>query len=362
MRLPSYQQLSKEQDKVTGLSLKGNYLVTGPPGTGKTVMALYRASLLQKKKRSVRFIMYSNLLRQYTRSALQQLKLDEDSVLTMHQWIHRYYRSNFHRSPPEIERWRHDWTAIMLDLQNEGVRLETPDVIVDEGQDLPKEFYFFTKLVSQHLTVFADENQRLDPRTNCTISEIRAYASIKDVVELRRNYRNTREIADLAAHFYTGLPSGIPDPPTRSGPMPILRREESLVDEVGFIARYERNNSDLEIGVLLPKQDLVKEFERRLTGATKNPVRRYIRSGYKAEKVEFEEPGIMLLTWNSAKGLEFDTVFLPALDRAWHDPKDPETRMALYVLISRARENLYFSYSGYGEPPVVVALSKDLLQ
>jgi Cdc6-like AAA superfamily ATPase len=66
MKLPSYQDLSKEQDRINNLPLEGSYLVTGPPGTGKTVMALYRAQMLSKRNAKAQLLMYSRLLSQYT--------------------------------------------------------------------------------------------------------------------------------------------------------------------------------------------------------------------------------------------------------------------------------------------------------
>jgi hypothetical protein len=76
MRLPSYEDLSKEQDRINNLPLDGSFLVTGPPGTGKTVMALYRASVLQSKKRHVSLLMHSRLLTKYTTSATEELLID----------------------------------------------------------------------------------------------------------------------------------------------------------------------------------------------------------------------------------------------------------------------------------------------
>ena len=44
VRLPSYEDLSKEQDDGQPTAIRdGDYVVAGPPGTGKTVIALYRA-------------------------------------------------------------------------------------------------------------------------------------------------------------------------------------------------------------------------------------------------------------------------------------------------------------------------------
>src|SRR5262249_27324913 len=104
MKLPSYQLLSKEQDRINGLPLTGNFLVTGPPGTGKSVMALYRASLLQKKQRRVKLLMFARLLQMYASSAIGALKLDNASVLTMHQWIPQYFREPSGGSPPKTSR------------------------------------------------------------------------------------------------------------------------------------------------------------------------------------------------------------------------------------------------------------------
>src|SRR5687767_14045769 len=112
MKLPSYQQLSKEQDAINDLPLEGSYLVTGPPGTGKTVMALYRTQMLTKSAASVQLLMHSRLLSQYVQSAVDDLDLDR-SVRTFHSWFYRFYREVYGQAPQQLEKWVYLWPEIL---------------------------------------------------------------------------------------------------------------------------------------------------------------------------------------------------------------------------------------------------------
>ena len=61
------------------------------------------------------------------------------------------------------------------------------------------------------------------------------------------------------------------------------------------------------------------------------------------------------MTYHSAKGLDFNNVFLPELtsavnlDAKWgHLSKEANERRHFFVAITRSKENIYFSY--HGEP------------
>ena len=107
-------------------------------------------------------------------------------------------------------------------------------LILDEAQDFPREAHRLLFQVQQRvfsnladderpsLCVLADENQRITS-THSTIEQIReahAFLTEREEYELTRNYRNTRPIASFAAHFYVGLPTGIPQLPSTEGDKP----------------------------------------------------------------------------------------------------------------------------------------------
>lgn len=327
-------------------------------------MALYRAQMLTKQKVKASLLMHSRLLSQYTSDAVGSLKID-GMVKTFHSWLGTFYRSEYGCSVPSFAPYDYDWDSVLQRLGNQPPRQTALEhLIIDEGQDLHKNFYPIARHIARCVTVFADENQRLT-QANSTIPDIRGFGNFRDTHQLKKNYRNTREIAQLAAHFHTGLRTGIPDLPDRRGEKPVMLRHKILNDTVEFIARYERNNPKLQIGVFVPRATIRESLFNRFSkkGRTKNVPQKYVGAkGTDATVVDFKRPGITVLCYPSAKGLEFDTVFLPELQDVKDDIHSSEFKMKFYVLVSRARDSLYLAYSGEEEPIVLKAFPKDLLE
>jgi superfamily I DNA/RNA helicase len=72
--------------------------------------------------------------------------------------------------------------------------------------------------------------------------------------------------------------------------------------------------------------------------------------------INFADPGIKIMTYKSAKGLEFDTVFLPELQKYKVGDGGVNIMKELYVLASRAKKQLFLFFSGEGNPPVLNVL------
>jgi DNA helicase IV len=362
MRLPTYQELSKEQLEIYNLPLDDTYLVAGPPGTGKTVMALYRAQMYDDSDTESKVIMYNNTLEEYTSDASLELEIS-GQVSTFNRWFwYGYPDWTGEGYPPEKRKFVYEWKPIISTLVQKSPR-NTGALLIDEGQDLPPGFYVSLPYIANKYTIFADENQRLDEERNSTLDIIRDSTDPDDELLLTTNYRNTREIARLAREFYVGLESGKPDLPDRRGDKPVVRRTESSTEAARFIANHERTNDHERIGVLVKHTDTQLEIYRMLRSIeTENEVQLYSSSNEAANYIDFSVPGLQVLCFASAKGLEFDTVFLPEIQRYTSEIEQAETWMKLYVMISRARDQLYVMYSGDDEPPILELFPDELVE
>lgn len=364
MRLPAFEDLSKEQDVILNLHLDGNYLVSGPPGTGKSVMALYRAQALTFDDRVPAVLMFSNVLQQYTAQAAADIKV-EAFVTTYHKWLWNFWRKQFGSLPPTIvgNPYEPDWAEIAARFMSAPPsRGGLTDLIVDEGQDLPLSFHRIAQFIARNMTVFADENQRL-VEANTTLREIEAAIDANEHHVLKRNYRNTAEIASVAASYYSGAPTGMPDPPVRHGDRPTLRRFGKLNDFVDFVARYLGARTNLSVGVACPNQIVQKKLVNRLEARNLPvPVQAYMFNDPAHKTLDFTRPAVTIVHYRSLKGLEFDTLFVPELQLVTDDPTSAATRMRFYVVMSRAREELHLSWSGEGSTPTVVGHLKGVVE
>lgn len=365
MRLPAFEDLSKEQDLIYNLELDGNYLVSGPPGTGKSVMALYRAQVLTFDDREPAVLMYSKVLQQYTEQAADEVDV-AGYVTTFHKWFWHFWKSRYRTNPPTLaeSRFDHDWPEIAMRFMTDPPdRGSLTDLIVDEGQDLSSGFFRIAKYIATNITVFADENQQLHDH-NTTLRQINADIGASEHLELRRNYRNTVEIAAAAANFYSGAPTGKPDPPDRHGDKPTLRRYTDINEFVEFVARYVKARTNLTIGIAAPNPSTQKKLFNRLTARKLPiPVQMHMGGGRSIHTpLDFGLPAVTILHYKSMKGLEFDTLFVPELQQVTTDPTSASIRMMFYVVMSRARDELHISWTGESEQPKILSGLKGLVQ
>jgi len=355
-----FDELSRDQVIVNNLAIDENYVVTGGPGSGKTMLALLRASKIVEEhldakgeEPSVLFIVYNRPLYTYLCEHVEEVGLSEDDFNTYHTWLSDIYKSKVpgKKSAPKMpgEKWVHDWETIVPDLiklYDQG-DLYYDYILVDEAQIVPIELISVLNQISDHMTVFMDKNQTVlangsDPDE--VVNEICNAPGRRKI--LQRNHRNSEAILDFSMLFRDKR-----DQPeeaiNKGGIKPELKNYGHLEDIAEDIADYASDHPTELIGVFVDdwkeRNSLFKILKD--TCDSNGSVQKYVSMREKAfwyNEFDFE-PGIKVLHHWVMTGLEFDSVFVPRVDSGFFDETD-QKRSMLLVATTRARTNLVLGY------------------
>lgn len=347
-RLPNINELSKEQDAALARPKEGQHLIVGGPGTGKTVMALLRALQYHREGDAYVFLVWNHLLRQ----ASEQLADWPLKIETWESWFIKQFENATQHKPPRInngsDRYQPiDWEIVLKMTGKIPTLSKVPYLVIDEGQDMPPEFYrSMVNLGFEHYYVVADQNQQIKD-ANSSRKDIESALDIatKDVVELRRNYRNSTPVANLARTFYTGDPaSPPPEIPNRPGDAALLvtySQDQFAVLCRRVILRVDRDPSKL-VGVLSPNNEVRETYVDGLRSVSpQNLDHGFPRvdtfNNTNRPNIRFDDGGIIVINAQNCKGLEFDEVVLADIDQHiyWKDDSD-RTRKLFYVMVARA--------------------------
>ena len=370
--LPGIQDLSKEQEAARALPKEGRHLIVGGPGTGKSVLALIRARRHARDDDDHLFLVFNHLLER----ASGQLFGDGLESRTWDAWFRELFAEAANQSIPRRPPNRYgyppiDWEGVAQVI--ETVPCETnghPYLIIDEGQDMPPEFYSsLVDLGFERFFVVADQSQQIK-EVNSSRRDIQDCLVIetKDVVELRENYRNRYPVARLARAFYTGDPASPPPdlPPNSLGAAPVLysyRPEDMERVARGILKLADRDPRQL-IGVIAPSNPVRERYFTALQSAEveldneRPSVNTYY--GDNRTDVAFDEGGILVINAQACKGLEFDTAILADIDEHYHRRDDPDVAKRLfYVMVARARERVFMFRNETGDKRVEDILPDD---
>ncbi len=370
--LPGIQDLSKEQEAARALSKEGRHLIVGGPGTGKSVLALIRARRHSRDDDDYVFLVFNHLLDR----ASGQLFGEGLKSRTWDGWFREMFRETANRSvplrPPDHRGYEAiDWDGVDEVVQAlPGVVADFPYLVIDEGQDMPSEFYSsLVDLGVERFFVVADQNQQIN-EANSSRRDIQDRLAIdsEGVIELRANYRNRFPVARLAREFHTGDPaSPPPDLPQQSrGAVPQLfsYQSEDIEKVASRILRFADRDPRQLIGVVAPNNtvreryfDALRSSDARLDNGM--PSVSTYHMGQRAA-VAFDEGGILVINAQACKGLEFDTVILADIDEHYYRRDDPDIAKRLfYVMVARAKERVLMFQKKTGSNRIEEILPND---
>ena len=354
-KLPRRDELTKDQRRVLRLPADGQYLVVGAPGTGKSVVALWRIREL-KNTQDVHCLTFNHVLNHANRVLLGDGF--DGSMNTAMSWLYELHwnavggtAQTYHESKmPEIEPHKPDYKKVSERFELHNADFSGHSLIIDEGQDLPPGWYECIESLSiENFFVVADQNQQITEE-NSSRKELEEVLGLEnsEVIELKENWRNTTAIAAFSNYFYTDKTSPKPQLPNRPSVNTPILFEYKTIDRVKeqILSEYDRDPSKL-IGFFVANENKREWWAKDLQKDDQS--RKYaspVVSTYFADQkgdvgIDFVNGGIVVLNDKSVKGIEFDIVFI-LIDGFKPISNDKESLMKrLYVMSSRARERLY---------------------
>lgn len=309
--LPAFTALTRNQR----LALEENDAIalTGGPGTGKTVVSLWRH------------------IRNYELNNIQSLLLTYTK--TLEYYLKQTAKIQDVDASNNVNRTLR-WT------NNPNGNFE--EIIIDEAQDVALNRYEIIKNHADMVSYGADEAQSLYCPDCSSIDELRGLFPDNEEYELAQNFRNSKEILLFTKAVFHDLYIKEIDSAPIKGRKPYLQElgwddfEENVINEIIEITE-DFADATHNIGILLPSETQVRKYYDLLSN-------RITCSKYYSNMRNFETlERIHITTFKSAKGLEFDTVILPGFDSyEWFiNNADNFSENDYYVALTRAKLNLY---------------------
>lgn len=252
-------------------------------------------------------------------------------------------------------------------------------ILSDEVQDLTPSVLREMNNRGSHVVVAGDEHQSIyetAPRTNeetVSPSQINSLLNSREF-SLNIIHRLTRSIIDAVNKFLPDMNifSARRDMSKQSTQVRICNAEDSS-EEVKYILKEgkEAVNNGYTVGVLIPTGKAIIAFVNRVLRQEGKPewtesTNRWgaidfadLNSHLRRHNVPMQYVGngtgdfkedsrkISVMTYHSAKGLDFDNVFIPNLNRSFFITYNEQRSKTLFmVAMTRSRNNLYLTYSG----------------
>ena len=325
-----------------------NIWIKGFPGSGKSVLLAYTLKQIKHRnpKASVIVVVFTRSLVQMFKEAFDEMKIKVE-VKTFYEFMNSSKHYDY--------------------------------VLSDEVQDLVPSVLRAMRSRANHIVVAGDENQSIyeyDPKfheATVSPSEIRTLLSAKSF-ELGIIHRLSSSIINVIQRFLPDMNifSAKRDQ-TKSSTQVRLCKGNSRTEEIEYIIREANKAVRVRetAAILLPTQSsIVKFINTALDQEGKAPWQqirnRYGSLDFDAMNSYLSQQGlpikyvgggvgsfssddnkIILMTFHSAKGLDFDNVFLPCVDSSMYIVPDENLSKRLFmVAMTRSRNNLYLTYSG----------------
>lgn len=322
------ESMDYDQLDLIGDTIDKSMIVAGCAGSGKSVIAMYKAQQILNSKGDVILIAYTKSLNRYMRQGKEN----------------------------NLEgRFYYHWQWI-----DQGMP-KADYIIVDEIQDFDKEeitqfinaakkcFFFFGDTAQSIYRAFGKQTMTIDQissMTGITVSQLyNNYRLPKPVARITQEWLGLTEERDKVRRFSESLYL------SKENTLPVFLECDSKQAQIECIISLINDNKYRNVGILVPDNEMILEIMNAFTNAKFACEFKY-NAGYNDSKnkntLNFKTEHPKLMTYHSAKGLQFETVILPYYQGA----KDTDEKKSLYVAMTRTYRNLYVLYNGVMQEPL----------
>lgn len=291
-------------------------LVAGCAGSGKSVIAMHKAEQLHKKGQDVILIAYTRSLSRFMKNG----KADSSF---------RFFHHHL---------WKYKLKMPKADY-----------IIVDEIQDFTREeIQEFINATRKHFLFFGDTAQsiyRQYGKQTMTIAQIAAMTGL-NTLQLFNNYRLPRPVAKITQDYVGVDVQEYKEKvyQNKETELPHLIHFDNEQKQIEALLRLVKDNVGRNIGILLPNNPEVIRISQEFMDNDVECEFKYNKGDNDfdyVDNLDFNTVLPKILTYHSAKGLQFDMVILPMYNGA----NDDESRKALYVAMTRTMHSLFVLYS-----------------
>jgi Superfamily I DNA and RNA helicases len=304
-------ELDDYQVKVINKKTNSSYIVKGCAGSGKSILALWKAKQIQdENKGTYLYIVFTKALMQYMADGILEVGIAERNVDYFWHWTHT--------GCPGADY-----------------------IIVDEAQDFSKEdIEMFRSKANKALLLYGDSAQQLykfiQDKNTVSMEDIQ-YFTKYPVEQLVFNHRLPKKIARLAQYLNSEYDE-LEERCTEEGvEKPKILEYDSVVNQYNEIISLIKNKNMEDVGILFRHNDEVERAYEYFKDHGLNVEAKYGRF----MDLNFNSDNPKIMTYHSSKGLQFEHVFIPECT-----VDDDEDRNPLYVAVTRTYRSLYIMHSG----------------
>lgn len=369
--------LDIQQEMIAKNIGSGHRILKGVAGSGKSLVIACRAKYLKTvyPDWKILIVCFNNTLCNHILNMMNENHVDNLEISTFHGLVKKITNANLTMLENESQ---DDYNVRISEILNSYInKVNFPHkydaILIDEGQDFAQEWIqSLVKILnpeSNSILFCYDPAQNIFNRKRPSWKSFGLEVQGKKPTELMRCYRNTKEILLTARSFLNSktLDSLIAeddfdrvlDPDTgecKVGSIPVAYQSNSLEETINLIVKkinylVKNGYPENSISILIARDVTSSKVDYLLHKAFKNyapnVTYKFIVSSQDKRSLNLKELSIKILNFESAKGLEFEHVFLIGLENmprlsAKNTNRDEDTERKLtYVAMTRAKENLY---------------------